>query len=81
MPNGDWFWNDKTQNSWSNYSQCYVHTSHVLINVTDQVNNNINVIKVNEKNRAILPLPLFIESIRATDPTLSFGERGDEKID
>jgi len=48
MPDGQWYWNDKTQNTWSNYTQCY-RQPLVMINITDGQANNITLIKVNEK--------------------------------
>ncbi|XP_011330475.1 secretin receptor isoform X2 [Ooceraea biroi] len=46
MSSGQWYWNSKTQNTWSNYSQCYPEQLvTVLMNITDMQANNVTLLK------------------------------------
>ncbi|KAH0953335.1 hypothetical protein HN011_003447 [Eciton burchellii] len=40
MPNGQWYWSNKTQNMWSNYTEC-CQSSPVMINTTQEANNSL----------------------------------------
>ncbi|XP_012235338.1 secretin receptor isoform X2 [Linepithema humile] len=44
MPDGEWYWSDATQSTWSNYSQCY-RESLILVNTSDVQANNVTLIK------------------------------------
>ncbi|XP_039302340.1 secretin receptor isoform X2 [Solenopsis invicta] len=39
MPNGEWYWNDKTHSTWSNFSQCFPESMVTVLNITDVANN------------------------------------------
>ncbi|XP_029157363.1 secretin receptor-like isoform X2 [Nylanderia fulva] len=46
MPNGQWYINDDTHKTWSNYSQCYQEQLvTVLVNMSDIQANNVTLIK------------------------------------
>ncbi|XP_071572726.1 secretin receptor isoform X1 [Temnothorax nylanderi] len=46
MPNGEWYWNAETHNTWTNYTQCYRDSLvTVLMNMSDAHPNNATLIK------------------------------------
>lgn len=46
MPNGQWYWNAETDNTWTNYTQCYRNPLvTVLMNISDVQANNATLIK------------------------------------
>ncbi|XP_071639443.1 parathyroid hormone/parathyroid hormone-related peptide receptor isoform X2 [Temnothorax longispinosus] len=46
MPNGEWYWNAETHNTWTNYTQCYRDSLvTVLMNMSDAQANNATLIK------------------------------------
>ncbi|XP_011701344.1 PREDICTED: secretin receptor-like isoform X1 [Wasmannia auropunctata] len=45
MPNGEWYWNVKTDSMWTNYTQCYPESLTFLMNISDVQTNNVTLIK------------------------------------
>ncbi|KYN37642.1 Parathyroid hormone/parathyroid hormone-related peptide receptor [Trachymyrmex septentrionalis] len=44
LPNGEWYWNVKTQSVWTNFSQCY-QDPIVMMNISNVETNNATLIK------------------------------------